>query len=271
MRIMGSAILFFIWCVFWPAEVLSLGKAQGPQPPDWVKSSSSQYPESKYLTGVGYAKSRQQAEQRAYAAVARIFQADVHSQIEEWEEYLQLSSDQVRRKVWIEQVTQVSTEKVLENITEIAKKDLEDRIGRITAKAAARAATKYLLSQTIRKEVEDRGQTARVLTDLGTNLFSILTEQADTRSWQTLPGQIQMARLLLPPGTYDLEVRYLNGQGQEIGREVFGVVSVKASEKKFLGHRVLGPYVFNEDVADRRLATERIAEKCEKGKDPLCE
>ena len=32
------------------------------------------------------------------------------------------------------------------------------------------------------------------------------TEQADTRTWRTLPAEFQLARLNLPPGTYTLNI-----------------------------------------------------------------
>ena len=44
--------------------------------------------------------------------------------------------------------------------------------------------------------------------------------RADTRSWLTLPANIQMARLALPPGDYDVTVELLGADDQVITTEV---------------------------------------------------
>lgn len=129
-----------------------------------------------------------------------------------------------------------------EDITAIAKKNLEDRIGRITAKAIARATAKYLASRAIRKGVEGtKGENslAGFLADVGTNIYSLATEQSDKRSWRTLPDRIQMARLAAPPGTYTVEVEYYDRAGGLIERKTFPEMTLKAGEKRFLGYRIL--------------------------------
>jgi hypothetical protein len=93
--------------------------------PDWVNSESPKYPRGTYLTGVGYGDDRRAAEDEAYAAVSKIFQANIKSKTQEWEEYLQSSGsgggskadDRVSRKIFMDQLTQVSTDKVLENVS----------------------------------------------------------------------------------------------------------------------------------------------------------
>ncbi|HTN42915.1 MAG TPA: hypothetical protein VMN77_03870 [Nitrospiria bacterium] len=130
-----------------------------------------------------------------------------------------------------------------EDITAIAKKNLEDRIGRITAKAIARATAKYLASRTIRNEFS-KGQggesLAGFLADVGTNIYSVATEQSDKRSWRTLPGEIQMARVAVPPGTYTVAVEYYDSAGGLIERKAFPGTTLKAGEKRFVGYRILG-------------------------------
>ncbi|HUK55977.1 MAG TPA: LPP20 family lipoprotein [Nitrospiria bacterium] len=88
--------------------------------PDWVNGPSKKYPEAIYLTGVGYADTRQAAEDRAYAAISKIFAAEISSKTEEWEKYLQTDAKgrtEDSRQINIEQATEVSTKKVLENVT----------------------------------------------------------------------------------------------------------------------------------------------------------
>ena len=125
-----------------------------------------------------------------------------------------------------------------EDITAIAKKNLEDRIGRITAKAITRATTKFVAAREIRKKAKD-DPLAQFLTDVGTNVYSILSEEADKRSWRTLPGQIRIVRLTAPPGSYTVAVEYYTFNQRLITRKT-SEVTIRAGEKRFLSHRVLG-------------------------------
>ena len=91
----------------------------GKGKPGWVDSRSAEYPLTQYLTGVGRADTRSNAEDQAYAAVARIFKAKVAAQAKDWESYLVVENHGVsnaERRLTIDNVTKVSTEKVLENV-----------------------------------------------------------------------------------------------------------------------------------------------------------
>ncbi|MFZ5875876.1 MAG: LPP20 family lipoprotein [Nitrospirota bacterium] len=87
--------------------------------PDWVDGPDARYSEVAYLTGVGRADGIEAAEDRAYAAISRVFSAQISQRTTEWERYLQ--SDDAggassQRDVSIDQVTKVSTGKVLEHV-----------------------------------------------------------------------------------------------------------------------------------------------------------
>ena len=91
----------------------------GQSKPDWIDGVSAAYPSSQYLIGVGQAESREAAEDRAYAAVARIFKAEVNAQAKDWESYLtieQRGQSSTERRLTLDNLTRVSTEKVLENV-----------------------------------------------------------------------------------------------------------------------------------------------------------
>lgn len=120
-----------VLCIAAVGLILFLGLAplvQAASPPEWVNGSSKKYPAALYLAGVGYADTRVAAEDRAYAAVSKIFTAEINSKTQEWEKYLQSDSkgrSEDSRQISIEQATQVSTKKVLENVT-IAETWLDD-------------------------------------------------------------------------------------------------------------------------------------------------
>jgi len=91
----------------------------GQSKPDWIDGASADYPSGQYLVGVGQAENRAAAEDRAYAAVARIFKAEVSAQAKDWESYLvieQRGQSSAERRLTLDNLTRVSTDKVLENV-----------------------------------------------------------------------------------------------------------------------------------------------------------
>ena len=91
----------------------------GQSKPDWIDGVSAAYPSGQYLVGVGQADSLATAEDRAYAAVARIFKAEVSAQAKDWESYLlieQRGHTSAERRLTLDNLTRVSTDKVLENV-----------------------------------------------------------------------------------------------------------------------------------------------------------
>jgi hypothetical protein len=88
-------------------------------PPDWIEGSSREYGSERYLIGVGQADSQPEAASRAYAALSRIFKAEISAQSKDWESFLLLEKKgaaSTERRLTLDQVTRVSTDKVLENI-----------------------------------------------------------------------------------------------------------------------------------------------------------
>ena len=91
----------------------------GQTKPDWIDGVSVAYPSGQYLVGVGQAESRAVAEDHAYAAVARIFKAEISAQAKDWESYLlieQRGHSSAERRLTLDNLTRVSTDKVLENV-----------------------------------------------------------------------------------------------------------------------------------------------------------
>jgi hypothetical protein len=87
--------------------------------PAWIDGETPFYSEQEYLTGVGYGNSRKDAEDQAYAAIAKIFRAQVQAQTREAEDYRQgeeRGKVDVQRTVDIGQIIEVSTQKALENV-----------------------------------------------------------------------------------------------------------------------------------------------------------
>ena len=92
---------------------------------------------------------------------------------------------------------------LVEDINRIALKNLDDRKGRVITKTVARAVAKQVVIEGISNQGDD-GMQSTIATIL--NLINMAVERADTRSWRTLPGEIHMARVSVPPGVYAVGV-----------------------------------------------------------------
>ncbi|MFH1843659.1 MAG: hypothetical protein ABIF77_10695 [bacterium] len=107
--------------------------------------------------------------------------------------------------------------------------DFQAKEGTILLKSVARALSKYLAKQ----KADDVGVVAGIIA----NIFGAATETADTRSWLTLPGQIALVRLELPPGQYDLQVELFDQYGQTVATESVPEVNVRARDWHFASRR----------------------------------
>lgn len=119
-------------------------------------------------------------------------------------------------------------------IGRIAVKNLEDRKLRISAKAIARATTKYLATKIAEAAAKEKGgEAAGLLARLGGNVAAVISEQADLRAWQTLPDRILLGRVMVEPGRHDLAVQFLSSGGGVISTRKLGSVDVKAGDARF--------------------------------------
>ncbi|MFP4620277.1 MAG: COG3014 family protein [Bacteroidales bacterium] len=95
-----------------------------------------------------------------------------------------------------------------QNINEIAFKTLHDRMLRELGNAILRLATKKALEALADEEDKNLGTIV--------NIVNTLTEQADTRNWQTLPHSIHYTRIPLKEGENVLEVKTYARQKQKV-------------------------------------------------------
>lgn len=87
----------------------------------------------------------------------------------------------------------------LADVNAMAQNDLNERLMSIVIRQAIRVWAK----ERIRKQAAQKGD------DVGNLLFNVwntLTEQPDTRSWQTLPAQVKTASQIVKPGTQRLNL-----------------------------------------------------------------
>jgi len=122
---------------------------------------------------------------------------------------------------------------VVEDINDIAEKSFNDRLPAITARALARLLVKNAAAGEVKKKNHDNasyGLLAGIVMDVGT----AVSERADTRTWSLLPGNLNMARMALPEGNYDVTATYYSVSGGILGTRLFKNIAVKPGKKSFI-------------------------------------
>lgn len=72
------------------------------------------------------------------------------------------------------------------------------------------------------------------LLGFATQIALMLSDQADLRSWQFLPQSLQLSRIALSPGTYELEV-----EAEGVGKTMIRAIEVRKGHKTFVNLRYL--------------------------------
>ncbi|MGZ8404953.1 MAG: hypothetical protein ACXW38_04720, partial [Nitrospira sp.] len=128
------------------------------------------------------------------------------------------------------------------NVTALADKSLSERLPMITTKALARAATKYAMAEGAMIGAQyaagkDAASWVGLLVGLVAHGMAVASEEADKRSWQTLPDEIHVARAWVPPGQYHLSVR---PSGQEATTAKDGqTIALTEGQTMFIIQRVM--------------------------------
>jgi hypothetical protein len=98
---------------------------------------------------------------------------------------------------------------------------------------------KYIAAKATQEAGKQAGGTAGALLQLGGAIFqaaSYVAEEADKRSWITLPGAVSVATAFAEPGQHQLEVDLLAAGGRVVDR-VSMPVEVRAGEIAFVSYR----------------------------------
>ncbi len=126
------------------------------------------------------------------------------------------------------------------DIEELAEKDLEARKALTLSKSVIRPALKYLVERNQKDVIEKKhGRVAAELFGIFSNLYNIYSEQADLRSWQSLPAQVRVARIQVPVGTYRVSIEDVDVNGFMVASEDKGDVLLKAGQTYFFVRRSL--------------------------------
>jgi uncharacterized protein len=101
---------------------------------------------------------------------------------------------------------------VAEPISGIAAKVLRDKTGRIFRDAVIRVITKFLAAKASEKAGEAAGGAlGGFLAKNAASATMQAFEEADKRAWITLPSRIEVAKVQVPPGVYNVGVALVGG------------------------------------------------------------
>jgi len=123
----------------------------------------------------------------------------------------------------------------VENIDAMARKALDAEMPAITLRALARMVVKEKAA----KEAEKRGGQYGGLLGLAFKIGGMASEIADTRSWSSLPQEIQLVRIPLAPGKYNARIEIM-GRGGVID-SMNHAVSVKKNRLTFVSDHWVAP------------------------------
>lgn len=91
----------------------------------------------------------------------------------------------------------------LTNIDTMARRQLKDQMPGILLRTVIRAVLKSV--------AQDQANKGGLVLGLAANVAAVVSEQADDRSWRTLPERISVARATLPQGVQTIEFQTGNG------------------------------------------------------------
>src|SRR5262245_14476101 len=133
---------------------------------------------------------------------------------------------------------------LVHNVTALAGKALSERMAAITVKALARTATKFALAEGVTRGAQhaagnDAGPWVGLLVGLLTKGWAVASEETDKRSWQTLPDEIHLARVWVPPGRYQVEGPIAGKPNDTVYAETMRTLTLGPGETGLLIRRVM--------------------------------
>jgi len=117
----------------------------------------------------------------------------------------------------------LETATVATRLVDVARASLAERGKRIAVRQGARAVAKYNIAHSVSSQDQLAGELVKFA------LFVL--EQADTRSWETLPATLSLIQVRLPPGEHALDVVVRDGALER--RATLSGVEIKAGQRTF--------------------------------------
>ena len=131
----------------------------------------------------------------------------------------------------------------VENVDSLARHALDEDMPLIMTRAIARAVVKYQSQQSANEQ--------HALAGFLLTVTNLATERADTRSWTTLPKEIQMTRVTLPAGQQDVSIEILNAGGS-VADVINASVDIRPQQLSFLTRHWIAPVTVQKQIVNSR-------------------
>ncbi|MCA9463186.1 MAG: hypothetical protein KC590_13765 [Nitrospira sp.] len=128
------------------------------------------------------------------------------------------------------------------DLAAVAEKNLADDYDGLVLRAVARSAMKMAAAEGIglgARAAAGRNHRDWIGPLVGgiARIFALATEEADTRTWRTLPGEIELTRVWVKPGDYVVGIQSMDHDGREVGEDQRRPVSLTGGETLMLIHQ----------------------------------
>ncbi len=101
---------------------------------------------------------------------------------------------------------------MLTSLDLMERRELRDEMPGILLRTIGRAISRGVLQYETQRRADNRADVGSALVSALTMIGSVVVEQADERSWRTLPAEIAVARVSVAPGRHKLALRTASGQ-----------------------------------------------------------
>lgn len=149
------------------------------------------------------------------------YQNDVRLYLDEHDLYLKFSLPALRlyqsRVAGVQAVVNDTLQvplQLIERMDMVAREVYKVKEPIIYARTFVRSLAKAVGTNAAGRAIEEEHEGLGMLVNLLGKVGQEFTEKADTRSWQTMPGQAYVHALQLPPGSHTVELQYRDARGR---------------------------------------------------------
>ena len=120
------------------------------------------------------------------------------------------------------------------NLSYFFKRNFDEEYNKILISSAVRAATKFLITKQAQKAASNQDENIGLVVDIFLTALFTSAENADTRSWFTLPAEIREANILVEEGKHDVKVQLLDSNNKVLDEQTFKDVQINKGRRTYL-------------------------------------
>ena len=120
------------------------------------------------------------------------------------------------------------------DLDELLRRYLDESQTAILTRTVIRVVLRTIASEQTKSSLRTDNPLVNLLVNVGTDVLADRLEQADTRTWFLLPKRLEIARLPVKPGTYNVVAGAQDASGNTLKSQSYESVTVKPGEKRFL-------------------------------------